>query len=65
MALKTNRALFPADRSVPLGFMLVLAHNGTSADLWPWIRPSLFQGLGAETDVGKLPHVNKRMRPTC
>lgn len=25
----------------------------------------LFQGLGAETDVGKLPHVNKRERPSC
>lgn len=36
VALKTNQALFPADRSVRLGFMLVLALNGTSADLWPW-----------------------------
>lgn len=65
VALKTNRALFPADRSVRWGFMLVLAHNGTSADLWSWHWPLLFQGLGAETDVGKLPHVNKRMGPTC
>lgn len=63
VALKTNRAVFPADCSVRLGFMLVLAHNGTSADLWPWHWPPLFQGLGAETDVGKLPHVNKRMGP--
>lgn len=36
VALKTNRALFPADRSIRLGFMLVLAHKGTSTELWPW-----------------------------
>lgn len=65
VALRTNRALFPADRCVQLGFMLVLAHNGTSADLWLWHWPLVFQGLGAETDVGKLPHVNKSMGPTC
>lgn len=62
VALKTNRALFPADRSVGLGFMLVLAHNGTSADLWPWNWPPLFQGLGAETDVGKLPQCEQENR---
>lgn len=36
VALKTNWAVCPADHSVGFGFMLVLAHNGTSADLWPW-----------------------------
>lgn len=62
VALKTNRALFPADRDIRSGFMLVLAHNRTSGDLWPWHWPLLFQGLGAETDVGKLPRLWTRKR---